>query len=57
MVYTGKRQAQAKGKVEKVFDYFQRRLPYLCEKHKVKDCLESQKILDDLYERFEHVHK
>jgi hypothetical protein len=32
MIYTGKRQAQAKGKVEKVFDYFQRRLPYLCEK-------------------------
>ena len=48
MIYTGKRQAQAKGKVEKIFDYFQRRLPYLCEKHKVKDCLEAQKILDDL---------
>ncbi|MEW6003585.1 MAG: hypothetical protein AB1638_13190 [Nitrospirota bacterium] len=48
MIYTGKRQAQAKGKVEKVFDYFQRRLPYLCEKHKVKDCSEAQKILDEL---------
>lgn len=48
MIYTGKRQAQAKGKVEKAFDYFQRRLPYLCEKHKVKDCREAQKILDDL---------
>lgn len=48
MVYTGKRQAQAKGKVEKVFDYFQRRLPYLCEKHKVRVCREAQKILDDL---------
>lgn len=48
IVYTGKRQAQAKGKVEKVFDYFQRRLPYLCEKHKVKDCQDAQKILDDL---------
>jgi transposase InsO family protein len=48
MIYTGKRQAQAKGKVEKIFDYFQRRLPYLCEKHKVKDCVEAQKILDDL---------
>jgi hypothetical protein len=33
MIYTGKRQAQAKGKVEKIFDYLQRRLPYLCEKH------------------------
>lgn len=48
MIYTGKRQAQAKGKVEKIFDYFQRRLPYLCEKHKVKDCREAQKILDEL---------
>ncbi len=48
MIYTGKRQAQAKGKVEKVFDYLQRRLPYLCEKHKVKDCPEAQKILDEL---------
>lgn len=34
MIYTGKRQAQAKGKVGKVFDYFQRRLPYLCENTK-----------------------
>ncbi len=48
MVYTGKRQAQAKGKVEKMFDYFQRRLPYLTEKYKVKDCPEAQKILDGL---------
>jgi hypothetical protein len=58
LVYTGKRQAQAKGKVEKVFDYFQRRLPYLCEKHKVKNCLEAQKILDDLvsYYNAQRVH-
>ena len=48
MIYTGKRQAQAKGKVEKIFDYLQRRLPYLCEKYKVKDCSEAQKILHDL---------
>jgi transposase InsO family protein len=48
MIYTGKRQAQAKGKVEKIFDYLQRRVPYLCEKYKVKDGMEAQKILDDL---------
>lgn len=52
VVYTGKRQAQAKGKVEKIFDYFQRRLPYLCEKHKVGDCGEAQKILDDLVQYY-----
>jgi len=59
MIYTGKRQAQAKGKVEKIFDYFQRRLPYLCEKHKVKDGSEAQKILDDLvsYYNDQRIHE
>jgi len=59
MIYTGKRQAQAKGKVEKIFDYFQRRLPYLCEKHKVKDGSEAQKILDELvkYYNDQRIHE
>jgi transposase InsO family protein len=59
MIYTGKRQAQAKGKVEKAFDYFQRRLPYLCEKHKVQEISEAQKILDDLvsYYNEQRIHE
>jgi transposase InsO family protein len=59
MIYTGKRQAQAKGKVEKIFDYLQRRLPYLCEKHKVKDGAETQKILDGLvsYYNNQRIHE
>jgi transposase InsO family protein len=59
MIYTGKRQAQAKGKVEKIFDYLQRRLPYLCEKHKVKDYSEAQKILDELihYYNEQRIHE
>jgi len=59
VIYTGKRQAQAKGKVEKTFDYLQRRLPYLCEKHKVKDCQEAQKILDELvsYYNDQRIHE
>jgi hypothetical protein len=59
MIYTGKRQAQAKGKVEKIFDYFQRRLPYLCEKHKVKEGSEAQKILQDLvsYYNDQRIHE
>jgi transposase InsO family protein len=59
MIYTGKRQAQAKGKIEKIFDYFQRRLPYLCEKHKVKNGAEAQKILDDLvsYYNDQRIHE
>lgn len=59
MIYTGKRQAQAKGKIEKMFDYFQRRLPYLCEKQKVIDVGEAQNILDDLvrYYNDQRVHE
>ncbi len=58
-IYTGKRQAQAKGKIEKIFDYLQRRLPYHCEKHEVKDLREAQKILDDLiaYYNDQRVHE
>jgi len=38
---------EAKGKIEKIFDYFQRRLPYLCEKYKVKDIKEANRILKE----------
>ncbi len=59
MIYTAKRQAQAKGKIEKIFDYFQRRLPFLCEKHKVNDLQEAQKILDELvyYYNDQRIHE
>lgn len=59
IIYTRKRQAQAKGKIEKIFDYLQRRLPYLCEKYKVKKIEEAQKILDDLlsYYNEQRVHE
>jgi len=59
MIYTGKRQAQAKGKIEKIFDYLQRRLPYLCEKYEVKDFPAAQRILDDLigYYNDQRVHE
>ena len=42
-----------------MFDYFQRRLPYLCEKHKVKEISEAQKILDDLvtYYNDQRIHE
>jgi hypothetical protein len=48
LIYTGKGEAQAKGKIEKRFDYFQRRLPYLCEKHKILRAADAQPILEDL---------
>jgi len=54
--YTRKAQPQAKGKVEKRFDYFQRRLPYLCERQKIKNLTEANKVLRDLVEFFNECH-
>ncbi len=48
LIYTGKGEAQAKGKVEKRFDYIQRRVPYLCEKHHVTKIKEAHPILEDV---------
>jgi hypothetical protein len=41
-------EARSKGKIEKQFDYFQRRLPVECERFKVKTIKEAMKILTDL---------
>ena len=51
--------AQAKGKIEKNFDYFQRRLPFLCEKYKVVKIPEAEKILDELifFYNEKHIHE
>lgn len=48
LIYTGEGKGAAKGKVEKRFDYFQRRLPYLCEKKKIKTIKGAQAELDEL---------
>jgi len=40
--------AKSKGKIEKSFDYFQRRLPFECERYQVKTVREAIKILTDL---------
>lgn len=48
LIYTEKGAAQAKGKIEKRFDYLQRRLPPLCEKYKIIKTQNAQPILDDL---------
>jgi len=39
---------QAKGKIEKRFDYFQRRLPQLCQRHAITEVTQAAPILDDL---------
>lgn len=48
---------EAKGKIEKQFDYFQRRLPFLCEKYKVVKISEAEKILDELIHFYNEKHR
>ena len=50
---------EAKGKIEKQFDYFQRRLPFLCQKYKVVKISKAEKILDELISFYneKHVHE
>lgn len=45
LIYTPKHCGQPKGKIEKRFDYFQRRIPYLCERYKIKTIEEAKKII------------
>jgi len=51
--------AQSKGKIEKRFDYFQRRLPLECERYRVKIVKDALPILEDLdgYCNFQRVHQ
>lgn len=48
LIYTAEASPESKGKVEKSFDYLQRRIPYLCERHKVRDLVEARKIVADV---------
>jgi len=59
LIYTGQGKAEAKGKVEKAFDYLQRRIPYLCERYSIKSLSEAQKILNEVISFYneERVHE
>ena len=48
LIYAAEGSPESKGKLEKAFDYLQRRIPYLCERYKVKDLLEARKIVADV---------
>lgn len=52
----GKSQPQAKGKVEKRFDYLQRRIPYLCERYRIKNLTAANRILDQEVAYFNECH-
>lgn len=55
---TAKAHPQAKGKVEKRFDYFQRRIPLLCEKYRVTNLTTANKALQEsvAFYNEHHVH-
>ncbi|MBI2118681.1 MAG: DDE-type integrase/transposase/recombinase [Elusimicrobia bacterium] len=56
--FTAKAHPEAKGKIEKQFDYFQRRIPYLCERYRITSLKEANKILRDEihYYNDSHIH-
>ena len=56
--FTAKQYPQAKGKVEKRFDYFQRRLPLLMERYKVTSLTKANEILREQVDYFnsQHIH-
>ena len=47
LIYTEEGSPEAKGKVEKAFDYLQRRVPYLCERHNIRTLTEARQVLAD----------
>lgn len=58
--YAPKGEGEAKGKIEKQFDYFQRRIPFLCEKYKVTNLTDANRILREEvipYYNERHVHE
>ena len=54
--FSEKAQPQARGKVEKRFDYFQRRIPYLCERYKITSLTQANKVLQQEITYFNQYH-
>ena len=54
--FTKKAHPQSKGKIEKRFDYFQRRLPYLCERHRVKNLSMANQLLQEVITNYNTLH-
>jgi hypothetical protein len=56
--FTGVREAQAKGKIEKKFDYLQRRIPYLCERYGIKNLTQANKIVvPEVVDYYNQLHR
>lgn len=48
LIFTPHSRPEAKGKIEKRFDYFQRRIPQECERYKVKNIPEAKKVIHEI---------
>lgn len=53
---TGKAQPQAKGKIEKRFDYLQRRIPLLCEQYRITSLTAANRLLRDQVAYYNECH-
>lgn len=53
---TRKANPEAKGKIEKRFDYFQRRLPYLCERHRIRNLTKANELLQEVINNYNTLH-
>lgn len=54
--FTKKAHPQSKGKIEKRFDYFQRRLPYLCERYHIRNLTKANELLKDVINDYNTLH-
>jgi hypothetical protein len=54
--FTAKAHPEAKGKVEKRFDYLQRRIPFLCEQRSVTNYTQANNVVREVIEHFNEYH-
>ena len=54
--FTAKSHPEAKGKIEKRFDYFQRRIPYLCERYRITSLTKANEILKEVINDYNNLH-
>ncbi len=54
--FTAKAHPESKGKIEKRFDYFQRRIPYFCERYKITSLTKANELLQDAIHDYNNLH-
>jgi hypothetical protein len=59
LIYTEEGSPESKGKIEKSFDYLQRRVPYLCERYRIRTLQDAQPILQEEVQFYneKHIHE